>query len=295
MLPMSSTTQPRRKSATRIIVFVLMIFFIGNFIAASICYLQPKIYESTGSFTEWAPPDQTIPVAGAHAATIVSSLQLHLRWGIPFEDAIQLVRDKVTIETSATETTIRARFSSAQDARLIVEALMKNFPGFERERQWAQIEGVDGRYTEREEETGRQIGQLKQAMFLTLKQAGHHIPGSLISATTVARLGNEDLSRQFKAYQKMNNPVGRFGPADGNILIPLPIAKPATEAMKAISPDIDKYFLVGRIASSIAAIASLLIIFRYKPTLLETPAQKTTTIPSWASVAENETSDRLSW
>lgn len=292
---MDSPKTTRRKSATRITSLVLGLLFAGNVIAALICYKQPKIYESTGSFTERATPDQSTPVAGAHAATAVSKLELHQRWGVPFDDAVQLVKEGVAIETTASDTIIRARFSSAHDSRMIVEILMSNFPGFERGRQWAQIEDLDGRYTEREKETERQVRQLKKSMYDTLKEAGHFNPGTLVSADTVKRLANKDLSRQFKAYQKMNDPLGRFGPTDGSILIPPPIAAGPYELHTPVSPNIDTYFLVGRVAGLLTAIVALLIIFRYKPSLIESPIRKPANAPALAEIDENATSGPASW
>lgn len=49
------------------------------------------------------------------------------------------------------------------------------------------------------------------------------------------------------------------------------------------------------VAPHLAAIATSLVIFCYKRTLLEASDRKTTKPSTWAEVAENEACDRLSW
>lgn len=292
---MNSPGEPRPRSAFRIIFLLIFFSILGNFIAGVVCYFQPKIYESSGIFAESAAPLQTTPLAGAHAATIVSELSLHLRWGVPFEDAVAHLKKIVSIETSAEGSIIRARSTSAADARFIADAVMRAYPGFERERQWAQTAGLDHRYTEKEIETQREVDQLRKVILETIEDSGARVPGSLITAETVARLGNKDLTRQYDAYLKAARPIGRFAPPDGSIAVPPPIVIRPTESQGAISPEIDTYFLVGRTAGLTAAIGILLAIIKYRPSLLEVPIPKPPSSPAWAEAQNDPGRDHPTW
>ncbi|MEP4931944.1 hypothetical protein [Haloferula sp.] len=270
-------------------------YILGNFIAAAICYQQPKLYESTGIFTEWAAPERKTQVATAHAAIVVAQLELHRRWELTFEDAVQKIIEGISIESTASSTIIRGRFSSAHDSRQIVDELMDQFPGIEREHQWAQIKGLDGHYSKKEIKNLRVVDKLRSVIFDSLKESESDIPGNLISQEAVERLGNKDLLRQFDAYQKTVKPLGRFSPPDGKILVPPPIAAKPFEAEDPISPNVDTYFLVGRVSGLIAAMLALSIIWHRRPNLIEIPPAKPEPSPAWAEVKSTAAVDDPTW
>ena len=270
------------------------IYLLGHLITAFVCYIQPKVYESTGVFIERVEPDQSIPLPSGHAAMVVSALEFEKRWGIPFEDAVLRIQESVTIQTEADTTVIRAQFASAQDCRMVVESVMKNYPGFEREKQWAEVAGAGDRYTKKEHETCRTVMQLRKVIHETLQKTGNDAHGLLIGPDTVHEINNEDLSRQFGMLQEKTQELGRFGPPDGLFTTLLKVAAVPIEPQDAISPDIDRYFLVGRIATLVICGLALVSIHRWKPTLIQAPERKPAPTPAWAET-NGSAKDLTSW
>ena len=177
---------------------------------------------------------------------------------------------------------------------MVVESVMKNYPGFEREKQWAQVEGGGERYTKKEHETRHTVMQLRKVIYETLQESGNYAHGLLIDPETVHGLKNEDLSRQFGMLQRETQTLGRFGPPDGLLSTPPKVAALPNEPQDAISPDIDRYFLVGRIATLVICGLALVSIHRWKPTLIQAPERKPAPTPAWAET-NGSAKDLTSW
>ncbi|MGB6222973.1 hypothetical protein [Haloferula sp.] len=272
------------KSIFRIIMILLAGYGVGTLAATIYCYLQPKIYESRAVLTEEREPGGSTALPGPHAARAVSDLMLHRVWDLSFKESVLQLQQGVTITSTPAGTVIEARFDSASDARQIADYLSKSFPGFDRERQWSAVEGLDDYYFPKEIETSTKLHQLRQSILESLKRTGNDSPGILISETTVARIDDADLTRQFEAYQATATPPGRFAPPDGQILTPLPLAAIPIVLPTPVSPNVEAAFLTGRISGLLAAAAVLAWILARRPSLVWVSTPKPAKSPDWADV-----------
>ncbi|BCU75907.1 hypothetical protein [Luteolibacter sp. LG18] len=105
----------------------------GWFLAATVCYFQPKKYQSRAGFEGQEPKDRTVELAPIHVAQVVRDQEFNNRWLVSEQEAAAIVKKAISIRSVPGGVAVIATHTNKEDARDLAAAAGQYFRGMDAE------------------------------------------------------------------------------------------------------------------------------------------------------------------